>query len=106
AVAAAMPILAAADHITLLSAETGAAVELGPEDLQAYLASHERAAAVRTFRSRPTEVAQGLLAAAKDAGSDVLLIGAYGHSRRRELVMGGVTQHIIEHTDLPVLMIH
>jgi len=106
AVAAAMPILVAADQITVLSAETGAAVELGPEDLRAYLASHDRAAEVRTFRSRPTEVAQGLLAAAKDAGADVLLIGAFGHSRRRELVMGGVTQHIIEHTDMPVLLIH
>jgi nucleotide-binding universal stress UspA family protein len=51
-------------------------------------------------------VGQGLLGAAKAAGADVLLIGAYGQTRRRELVMGGVTQHIIDHADLPVLMIH
>jgi nucleotide-binding universal stress UspA family protein len=106
AVAAAMPILAAADQVTLLSAETGASVELAPEDLRKYLARHDRRAEVKTFRSRATEVAQGLLAAAREAGADVLMIGAYGHSRRRELIMGGVTQHIIEHTELPVLMIH
>jgi nucleotide-binding universal stress UspA family protein len=106
AVAAAMPILGAADQITVLAAETGGRVELGPEDLQAYLARHDARAEVRTFRSRATEVADGLLAAAKEAGADVLLIGAYGHSRRRELLMGGVTQHIIDHTDLPVLMSH
>jgi nucleotide-binding universal stress UspA family protein len=106
AVAAAMPILGAADQVTVLAAETSGRVELGPEDLRAYLARHDARAEVRTFRSRATEVAEGLLAAAKEAGADVLLIGAYGHSRRRELLMGGVTQHIIDHTDLPVLMSH
>lgn len=106
AVAAAMPILAASEQISILSADTGGRMELGPEDLQAYLARHDGKADVRTFRSRGTEVAQGLLATARKAGADLLLIGAYGHSRRRELVMGGVTEHIIEHADLPVLMIH
>jgi nucleotide-binding universal stress UspA family protein len=106
AVAAAMPILVAADQITVLSAETGTALDLGPGELQAYLARHDGRAGVRTFRSRATEVAQGLLASAKEAGADALLIGAYGHSRRRELIMGGVTQHIIDHADLPVLMNH
>lgn len=106
AVAAAMPILGAADQITVLSAETGGRVALGPEDLRAYLARHDARAEVKTFASRTTEIAQGLLAAAAEAGADVLLIGAYGHSRRRELVMGGVTEHVIDHTDLPVLMIH
>jgi len=106
AVAAAMSVLDAADQITVLAAQTGGRAELGPEDLRAYLARHDARAEIRTFRSRATEVAEGLLAAAKEAGADVLLIGAYGHSRRRELLMGGVTQHIIEHTDLPVLMSH
>lgn len=106
AVAAAIPVLVAADQVTVLSADTGAAVELGPQDLQAYLARHDARADVRTFRARATEVAQGLLAAATEVGADAVLIGAYGHSRRRELVMGGVTQYIIDHTDLPVLMIH
>ena len=41
------------------------------------------------------------------AGSGVLLVmGGYGHSRRRELVMGGVTRFIAENTDVPVLMTH
>jgi nucleotide-binding universal stress UspA family protein len=106
AVAAAMPILVAADQITVLSADTGDRLELGPEDLRAYLARHDAPAAVRTFRAKATEVAQGLLAAAGGAGADALLIGAYGHSRRRQLIMGGVTQHIIEHAGLPVLMSH
>lgn len=106
AVAAAMPILVRADQITVLSADTGVRMELSPEDLQAYLTRHDARAEVRTFRARATEVAQGLLAAAGGAGADALVIGAYGHSRRRQLIMGGVTQHIIEQTRLPVLMNH
>ena len=101
-----MPLLAVADRITVLTAEIGVAAELGPADLQAYLASHARQAEISTFRARGTEVAQGLLTGARQAGADVLVIGAYGHSRRRELIMGGVTEHIIDHTDLPVVMIH
>jgi nucleotide-binding universal stress UspA family protein len=106
AVAAALPILVAADHITVLAGETGGHVDLGPQDLEAYLARHDARADVRTFAARATEIAQGLFVAAEEAGADALLIGAYGHSRRRELVMGGVTEHIIEHAHLPVLMIH
>lgn len=53
-----------------------------------------------------TEVGNMLLAETGRAGGDVLLIGGYGHSRRRELVMGGVTRHVIEHADIPVLLVH
>ncbi len=104
AVAAAMPILAAADQVTVLSALTGAALDLRPEALRDYLASHGIAAEIETFEARATAVAQGLLAVAKKAGADVLLMGAYGHDRRRELVMGGVTQYVTDHADLPVLL--
>lgn len=104
AVAAALPILVAAERVTVLAAMTGEAVEVGPEELQTHLASHGCHADVKTFRSRATEVGQGLLKASRDVGADALLIGAYGHSRLREVVMGGVTQHIIDHADLPVLL--
>jgi nucleotide-binding universal stress UspA family protein len=104
AVGAALPILVAADRVTVLSARTGAPFELGPEALRDHLASHGVAAEIKAFDAKPIAVAQGLLAAAKDAGADVLLMGAYGHDRRRELVMGGVTKHITDHADLPVLL--
>ena len=104
AVAAAMPILTAADRVSVLTALTGTAFELGPEALRDHLASHGVDAGIRTFEAKPTAVAQGLLATAKEAGADVLLMGAYGHNRRRELVMGGVTKYITDHADLPVLL--
>ena len=38
--------------------------------------------------------------------ADLLVIGAYGHSRVRELVLGGVTRHLLRHMTIPVLMSH
>ncbi len=106
AITAAMPILESAETVTIICASEGKKGPLGPEDGQAYLASHGIECGIRTITARPTETGQALLASAKDAGADVLLMGAYGQNRRRELVLGGVTQHIIEHTDLPVLLMH
>jgi nucleotide-binding universal stress UspA family protein len=41
-----------------------------------------------------------------DDGSDLLVMGAYGHSRLREFVFGGATQHILSHMTVPVLLSH
>ena len=46
----------------------------------------------------------GLLAAARDFEADLLCMGAYSHSRLRQLILGGVTRHVLENADIPVLM--
>jgi nucleotide-binding universal stress UspA family protein len=47
-----------------------------------------------------------LLSLAADLSSDLLVMGAYGHNRLRDLIMGGVTRAILDHMTLPVLMSH
>ncbi|MEE8202540.1 MAG: universal stress protein, partial [Alphaproteobacteria bacterium] len=47
-----------------------------------------------------------LLSAASDFGADLLVMGAYGHSRIRELVLGGATRYILQHMTIPVPMSH
>ena len=47
-----------------------------------------------------------LLCAAEKEGADLIVMGAYGHSRWQELVLGGVTQHMLSHATIPVLMSH
>jgi nucleotide-binding universal stress UspA family protein len=47
-----------------------------------------------------------LLSRAADLGSDLLVIGAYGHSRVRELLLGGATRSILQSMTVPVLMSH
>ncbi|MCA3266502.1 MAG: universal stress protein, partial [Azospirillum sp.] len=46
------------------------------------------------------------LAEARNAGCGLLIMGAYTHSRLRQLVFGGVTRHVLQNADLPVLMAH
>ena len=48
--------------------------------------------------------AEGILAAAESSGSDLIIMGAYGHSRVRELLLGSTTDGILRKTGLPVLL--
>jgi nucleotide-binding universal stress UspA family protein len=106
AVTIGLPLLAAAEQVTIVALSDGAEKPLGPEALKDYLAGHGIAAGVATEKSKATAVGGALLKIARGSGADLLLMGAYGQSRRRELVMGGVTQHIIDHADMPVLLTH
>ncbi len=72
--------------------------------LAEYLALHGVTADVERFRSIDRDVGAGLLAAARAFGADLLTMGAYSHSRIRQLILGGVTRHVLEHASLPVLM--
>jgi nucleotide-binding universal stress UspA family protein len=47
-----------------------------------------------------------LLGRARDLGADMLIMGAYAHSPLREMLLGGVTRHVLAHAGLPVLMRH
>jgi nucleotide-binding universal stress UspA family protein len=51
-------------------------------------------------------VAETLLSLAADDGADLLVLGCYGHSRFRELMLGGVSRSILRSLTLPVLMAH
>lgn len=106
AVGAALSLLSAAETVTVMTMSDREGPVLGPEALERYLANHGIAAAIQRHKSKPTAVGGALLEQSRAAGADMLLMGAFGQSRRRELVMGGVTQHIIEHADLPVLLTH
>jgi len=52
------------------------------------------------------EVGSQILSRAADFGADLIVMGAYGHARVRELVLGGVTRTLLESMTVPVLMSH
>jgi len=56
--------------------------------------------------SKENDIGNKLLSFASDLGSDLLVMGCYGHSRAREWVMGGATLSILQWMTLPVLMSH
>ncbi len=78
----------------------------GPKgaELAEYLALHGVRAEVQGFEPVDRNVGAGLLAAARAFRADLLGMGAYSHSRLRQLILGGVTRHVLEAADLPVLM--
>lgn len=73
-------------------------------DVAAYLARHGINVTVDTLASGGKTVAQVLQQHAFDVSADVIVMGAYGHSRLREFIFGGVTQSMLDETKLPVLM--
>ena len=78
----------------------------GPEapELLDYLALHGVRATLQSFKAIDKEVGAGLLAACSNFGADMLGMGAYSHSRLRQLILGGVTRHVLENAALTVLM--
>ena len=104
AVTMAMPLLTAAGRVTIVSVGEDGSAETGPDALAAYLGSHGIDATVVAHDQG--RIAQTILATAAEQGADMLVMGAYGQSRQLEMVMGGVTQHIVDHAELPVLMSH
>jgi nucleotide-binding universal stress UspA family protein len=103
-VVAAMPWMQRAEAVAILFADGYQRRGPGAPDLAAYLALHRVSAETITFRSVGGSVGAGLLAAAADFGCDLLSMGAYSHSRLRQLILGGVTRHVLESANLPVMM--
>jgi len=101
---AALPWMQRADAVRILSADEYQRRGPGAQELVAYLALHGVDADVVTFRPIDREVGAGLLAAVHEFKCDLLSMGAYSHSRLRQLILGGVTRHVLENSDLPVMM--
>ncbi len=96
-------------QVTVLTAETNPS---GPEtlptaDVGEHLARHRlKVSATRTLLTDGLAPADALLGYAADHGCDLLVTGAYGHSRTREMILGGVTRDLLRHMTVPVLMAH
>lgn len=103
-VQAAMPWMQKAEAVRVLAADEYHRRGPAAADLLGYLALHGVTADIAVFRPVDREVGGGLLRAAKEFQCDLLSMGAYSHSRLRQLILGGVTRHVLEHADLPVMM--
>ncbi len=104
AVMTALPWLHHAESIRILWSEDYQ--RRGPlaPDLEQYLAAHHLTADRAAFQSINKMAGAGLLAAAKEFACDLLVMGAYSHSRLRQSILGGVTRHVLEHATVPLMM--
>jgi len=106
AVAAAMPLLARAKRVVILTvAEDQRDANDATERLAASLRWHGVAVTLRRLDPTPAGAAEALLAAAREEGA-LLVMGGYGHSRVREWIFGGVTARVLRGTEVPVLIAH
>ena len=107
AITAALPFLEKASSVTILCiGEQG--LDPAPGNLLAdYLSLHGIAAGIHLAEKTDGRSVGGvLLEQAEKLGADLLVMGGYGHSRLREFIIGGATQHIRSHATIPVLMAH
>lgn len=110
AIRGALPLLRTAESVIVLEGEP---VEnpfglrhLPKLDLRAWLKRRGVEAEHREFKPASKERATALLDAAHAANADMIVMGAWGHSRITELVLGGTTRHLFQQSDLPLLVAH
>lgn len=110
ALADAMPLIAGADSATVLAVNPrrgiGGHGEEPAADIALHLARHGLRVTAEQIVAPEVEDGEALLNAAAERNADLLVMGAYGHSRLREMVMGGVTRTLLRSMTLPVLLSH
>ncbi|MFY9626360.1 MAG: universal stress protein [Rhodoplanes sp.] len=106
ATAFAMPFLARAEQITIITID-GATVP-GPtaEEMAANLTLHGIDADTITLKGDNRTAGAVILDRARALGCDLVVKGAYTQSRLRQLIFGGTTRHILTHAEVPVLTAH
>jgi nucleotide-binding universal stress UspA family protein len=104
----AIPILKRAITVTVLSIdpEVDSPPRTPSADITLHLARHGIAAEAASTSSVDFGVGNALLSRAADLGADLIVMGAYGHSRMREMVLSGATRHLLQNMTVPVLMSH
>jgi nucleotide-binding universal stress UspA family protein len=110
AVSDALPFLKAAKQVRILAVNPHCGLnghgEAPGADIALHLARHGVKATAECLAAEDISAADLLLARAADEDIDLIVMGCYGRSRLREMVMGGATRHMLAHMTLPVLMAH
>jgi nucleotide-binding universal stress UspA family protein len=109
AVRAAMPMLRAAEavHVVVVDPPAHGPNRSDPGGrLSQYLARHDVNVEIDVLAKTLPRVADVLMRHAGDMDADMIVMGAYGHSRFREAIFGGATRYMLEKATIPLLMAH
>jgi nucleotide-binding universal stress UspA family protein len=74
-------------------------------DIGRHLARHGINAEIRTVPGQP-DTGSALLREAHASGAELIVIGAYGHSRLREIILGGASRDVLANSAIPVFTAH
>lgn len=109
AIADALPLMRKAREINIVSFNPKGDSDWGDipgADVGLWLTRHGLRVNVRQQKSTEVDVGNQILSLASDLGSDLIVMGAYGHSRTFQFVLGGVTKTLFQSMTVPVLMSH
>jgi nucleotide-binding universal stress UspA family protein len=106
AISQALDLLRGMNDVRVLSVLEGKKDRHPAADLVRYLAWEGVTASMIESSQSSGSAAEQILATAKGIGAGFVLMGGYSHGRLRQLMLGGVTSHMMDHADLPVLMAH
>lgn len=110
AVTDALPMLRLAQQVQVASFNPerlgGPHGDVPGADIGLYLSRHGVKVSVSQYRAKDIDVGNDLLSRAADLNSDLIVMGAYGHSRYAEFLLGGVTRTLLESMTVPVLFSH
>jgi nucleotide-binding universal stress UspA family protein len=101
----ALPMLAQADKVQIVTVAEDR-TEFPSTDACEYLARHGIGSQLHEWPLEGRDVAEAVAGAAQALGGAYLVMGAYGHSRMREAVLGGVTRKLLRTSALPLLLGH
>ena len=106
----ALPLLVRAgtiDLLIVLNEKTGSEEqEIHGIELEKHLARHDVKVEIETTRAADIDVTDAILSYAADRSGTLIVMGGYGHSRLREIILGGVTRDMLKSMTVPIFMSH
>ena len=104
ALRAALPLLKMASAVQVISFDEEQSFPMA--DVRRYLAKHSITAGCNEHKLDGRTTGEALCHISTVLSAAYIAMGAYGHTRFREAVLGGVSRHMLEHSQIPLLMAH
>ena len=105
----ALPVLRWADRIVALDGSgqgPASGRRMGLPGLKPWLERHGLKTEIRELAREGAAAGPAILETAQEVGADLIVMGAWGHARLAELILGGVTRYLFQHSDRPMLVAH
>jgi nucleotide-binding universal stress UspA family protein len=102
----ALPFLTKAESVDIAAVNPSKDIDIPCSDIAEHLSRHNVVIETESAYAYRQDVGKQILTLATTYGADMLVMGAYGHSRLTSLILGGATRHILEEMTIPVLMSH
>lgn len=106
AISAVMINLQRAEKVYVLCSKKRMNQPINSDDVCVYLRCHGVTAETALLDTKRQSPGEALLAKTRELNCDRLIVGGYSRAKIRSVIKGGVTGHLLEHADIPVLMVH